>query len=566
MKKARKLALTTVTAFGLLGMASVEAAPPEVVLPNTGTLMSDFEQRKQDALAEGIVDLGGSLTEMEKPKLELPDELKVQVNGFKITGQDIFPEDKLLALLKYNKGELMTFGDLQKQADILTDYLRSHGYIAARVYLPAQKINDGIVEYTVVIGKVGEITINNYTRISKAVLEQQVAFLRRDSYIKTSRLERAVWLLTDLAAANAEATLVPGAAPGAVNIVFDVKPTAEKVGMLYADNYGNRYSGYGEFGVSYDVLNPLHCGDHLAFNILHTNRKLYNMAFRYTVPLPKDGLTANIGYSDIGYEQGGEVRDLGLIGKARVYSAGFDYAIKRSPRNNLYAGLSFEYAKNFDEQRSAGLQYSDKTTKAATLSLYGNERDKKGATVWRLDYKYGNLGFNNEQTHYYYDLSNTEGSYHKLRGYMLRRQDFNPRLSLFFTARAQYSNKNLDSYEHFSLGGISGVKAYPQSEASGDIGYLTKAELRWLLPLKANAQTFHVATYLEHGTIWLNKANYSNGENRRRLQGVGIGLIWQRANDWFIRLDYAWRLGAEKVQADLNDSRGRFWAQGGLYF
>lgn len=110
MKKASKLALTTVTAFGLLGMASVEAAPPEVA-PNVahgtqtaGDTLTNLHQRYEDAIAEGIVDLGGSLTEMEKPKLELPDELKVQVNGFKVTGQDIFPEDKLLALLQYNKG------------------------------------------------------------------------------------------------------------------------------------------------------------------------------------------------------------------------------------------------------------------------------------------------------------------------------------------------------------------------------------------------------------------------------------------------------------------------------
>ena len=563
MKKRTKAAISAVLAFGFLGVAGVEAAPPPV--PQTaGDIRAGLQQRAEDANAEGIVDLGGTVSEMEKPKLELPGELKVQVNGFKITGQEIFPEDKLLALLKYEKGGLMTFGDLQKQADILTDYFRGHGYIAARVYLPAQKINDGIVEYTVVVGRVGEVTVNNYTKIQAAVLEQQVGFLRRDTYVTSKRLERAVWLLTDLSAANAEATLVPGTAPGTVNIVFDVKPSTEKKGMLYADNYGNRYTGYGELGVSYDVTNPLHCGDHFALNLLHTNRDMYNMAFHYTVPLPKDGLTANIGYSQVSYEQGGELRDFGLIGDSRVYSAGLDYAITRSRRNNLYAGVSFEYANNFDEQRSAGVQYSDKTVKAGIFSLYGNERDRRGASVWRLDYKLGNLGFNNEMTHYYYDRSNSEGTYHKLRGFFLRRQDFNPRLSLFFTARAQLASRNLDSYEHLTIGGISGVKAYPQSEASGDIGYLTKAELRWLLPVKAQKQSVHLATYLEHGTIWLNKD--SAGDNRRRLQGVGIGVIWQKANEWFMRADYAWRLGSEKVYADRNDSRGRCWLQGGIYF
>ncbi|MGE9922528.1 hypothetical protein ACQRCY_04945 [Acidaminococcus fermentans] len=44
-----------------------------------------------------------AVEETERPKLDLPDTLKVQVNGFKITGQDVIPEPELQALLADKK-------------------------------------------------------------------------------------------------------------------------------------------------------------------------------------------------------------------------------------------------------------------------------------------------------------------------------------------------------------------------------------------------------------------------------------------------------------------------------
>lgn len=567
MEKTISKVLVSAVAVSTLGMANAEAAPdlPQVT---AGSSMSDLRQRYDEAVAEGIVDLGGSsVGELEKPKLELPDELKVQVNGFRVTGQNIFSEEKLLRLFKYEKGQLMTFGDLQAQADKLTDFFRKRGYLAARVYLPAQKINGGIVEYTVVVGKVGEITVNNYTHIRGEVLKNQVAFLKKNTYITRNSLERAVWLISDLAGADAKATLTPSAAPGLVDIVIDVNPNKAKKGLLYADNYGNRYSGYGELGLSYDFTNPTRSGDHLAINILRTNRDLYNGSLRYTVPIISDGLTASVGYSHVHYELGGEMSNLGAMGMARVYSAGIDYAIRRTSKNNLYLGVGYERSEIDDEYRNTGYKYADKTADIGMISLYGNERDGSGISVWRIDYRFGNLGFNTPLTHYFSDSTHSEGTYHKVKGQYMRRQDLNHRLSLYLTARAQTTSRNLDSYERMSLGGIAGVKAYPQSEASGDIGYFTRAELRWFIPLKARGQSLQLAPYIEHGTIWANRFNQSEtGENRRRLQGIGIGLIWQKSNDWFLRADYAWRLGAEKVRADKNDAKGRFWIQGGVYF
>lgn len=160
------------------------------------------------------------------------------------------------------------------------------------------------------------------------------------------------------------------------------------------------------------------------------------------------------------------------------------------------------------------------------------------------------------------------GTYNKIRANILRRQDLNDRTYLLLSARGQYAFNNLDSSEHFSLGGPYGVRAYPTSEASGDTGYLTRAELRWLLPLGAKDQQLHLASYLEHGGVWINKDSSINpgAKNHRNLQGIGVGLIWSRYEDWFLRADYAWKLGSEEPTSDTSHTGGHFWIRGGVYF
>lgn len=103
-------------AVGLAGsnFANVEAA----ATPDAGTLMGE-QQNKRDYGTPGDVSLGNADIKVEqeqRPSLNLPESLKVQVNDFKITGQDIYSEDTLKALLADKKGQLLTFKDLQDGA------------------------------------------------------------------------------------------------------------------------------------------------------------------------------------------------------------------------------------------------------------------------------------------------------------------------------------------------------------------------------------------------------------------------------------------------------------------
>lgn len=569
-------------AVGLAGSNFAEAAPSASDLTqtqreelgdltnrtNAGTLTGE-QQDRRDYGKPGDVSLGSAdinVEQEQRPSLNLPESLKVQVNDFKITGQDIYSEDTLKALLADKKGKLLTFKDLQDGADTLTKYFRDKGYIAAHAYLPVQKITGGVVEYSVVVGRFDGITVRNNTKIHDSAVQREIQFLRKGDYLTKENLERAVWLLSDLAGADAKATLTTGENPGTVHVTLDLNPHNGKQGLFSIDNYGNRSTGYNEYGLDYDFLNLAREGDHLAVGITTTGNELFNWGANYTIPVIRDGMRLTAGYNVLTYQLGDTFEDLDAVGHSRIASLGLDYAIQRSQRHNLYTGLRYEHSDIQDEYRLFDTTYADKTGNAAVFSLYGDEQDRKGATDWRAEYKWGHIS--DDADSFLSADPSTLGTYHKIRANILRRQNFNNRLYLLLSARGQYAFNNLDSSEHFSLGGPYGVRAYPTSEASGDTGYLTRAELRWLLPLGAQDQQLHLATYLEHGGVWLNKDSSlsGNAKNHRNLQGIGLGLIWSRWEDWFLRLDYAWKLGSEEPTSDTSHTGGRFWIRGGVYF
>jgi hemolysin activation/secretion protein len=76
-----------------------------------------------------------------------------------------------LPLLKDFVGKELSPDDLQRAADVITRHYRDRGYFVARAYVPAQDIRDGIVEITVLEGRLDRVSVKP---ISKTRLREQV--------------------------------------------------------------------------------------------------------------------------------------------------------------------------------------------------------------------------------------------------------------------------------------------------------------------------------------------------------------------------------------------------------
>ena len=584
MNRKKERMLLVLAALAAMPAVSLAAEPP--VIPDSARTAMEAGRNQAEAMMRrnewkdrqrqiSQTRTGESKVETpeeETPSLNIPESEKVLVKDFIIDGQDVYPEDRLKALLADKKGKKLSFKDIQEGADRITRYFREKGYIVAKTYIPPQDVTAGIVHYRVEIGRFDRPDITNKTNIRDSAIEKQAQAVKEGEYVTRDKLERAVWLVSDMAGADARVALSKGSQPGTVKLDMTVEPYVGKHGLISADNYGSRAMGYNEYYLDYDFWNPARNGDHLMASISTTGRHMFNWGANYITPLAKDGLKLTVGYNVFSYDMGDEWAMYKGVGTSRVTSLGLDYAIRRSRRHNLYTGIRFEHSEIKDEYRAFDATYGDKNGNALVFSLYGDDQDTAGMTDWRVDWKLGHI--NNKAFHsdnlyarWMAGDPDTNGDYSKIRGRIERHQNINNRSYLLLSAYGQYAFTPLDSSEHFSLGGPYGVKAYPTSEGSGDSGYITRAEYRWLIPVEAHDQQLQLAFYAEHGGVWIDRNGGNSGsKNHRNLQGAGVGIIWQRWQDWFIRADYAWKLGGEDPASDTSHNNGRFWIRGGFYF
>ncbi len=123
----------------------------------------------------------------------------------------------LLPLLQDFVGKELSLADLWRAADIITRYCRERGYFVTRAYIPAQDINDGIVEITVLEGKVERINVKlgDSVLLKDGIIEgtQRSAF-SVDGLISKAELERDLLLLNDLPGVSARSVLSPATAVG----------------------------------------------------------------------------------------------------------------------------------------------------------------------------------------------------------------------------------------------------------------------------------------------------------------------------------------------------------------
>jgi hemolysin activation/secretion protein len=128
------------------------------------------------------------------------------------------------------------------------------------------------------------------------------------------------------------------------------------------------------------------------------------------------------------------------------------------------------------------------------------------------------------------------------------------------------ASKNLDVSEKMELGGMYGVRAYPEGEAYADTGYLLTLEARMGLPqFSGQYGQVQLIGFVDTGAVTLNKSPWLAGTNERVLSAVGVGVNWSEANNFMVRAYYAVKLGNEAATS-APDASGRFWIQAVKYF
>lgn len=470
-------------------------------------------------------------------------QAKFRVNGFRLTGETIVAEDELLELINDQSGQELTLTELYGLADRITKYLRHKGYLVAFAYIPAQRIEGGIVSIAVMPGKYGQARIHNNASVNPERLEKMLTLLQPNTVITQASLERVLLLMNDLAGVKVKATLSPGETPGTADLILDVDDTTKLSGGINSDNGGNPSTGEVIGGVQLTINNLSHTGDQLRLGGLASDGDLDHVYLNYGGFLGSEGLRWDFNASHVRYALGEEFEDLEATGQARIIGCSLSYPFVRSRAFSLYGTVGFEFKRLEDEIGSADMR-TPRTDRLWKLGINGNFADNwlgSAFSDFSLSYIQGNLNIDDAVAAVLDEnTAQTAGSFGKLVLNYNRTQYLSPNWTLTSRFSGQLANDNLDSSEKFYLGGINGVRAYGQGAASGDQGCLLSTELRWRMPDPNPGKNDLYFTWLyDYGDVLINKDPWLGaGDNHRTLHGPGLGVIWTSPG-YMIRLDYA---------------------------
>jgi hemolysin activation/secretion protein len=486
--------------------------------------------------------------------IESADSMKIVVTHLQIRGAQAYSEETLLGVAGFRPDAELSLTDLRGMASRIADYYRANGYFLAQAYLPAQDIKDGVVTIAVIDGRYGQVKLNNQTKVSKPLAYGLLDGLNSGDPVRAGPLENRLLLLSDLPGVNVNSTLAPGASAGTSDLIINMTPGKRISGSLDADNAGNPYTGVNRIGATINFNEPLGLGDVISLRTLSSGSGLNYARGSYQLQLGK--ATVGVAYSALEYKISGGIYDgQGYNGTAQVASVFGSYPLIRSRNTNLYVGLNYD-DKTFNDKRES-TTYSDRKAQVLTPSLYGNHSDNfggGGVTNYSLAFSAGNIDGGS---------AITNGHFNKLGFYLSRLQRLTDNVSLSAAANGQFASKRLDASEQMRLGGMYGVRAYPEGEAYADEGYILNLEARLMLPKysKQLPGQIQLISFVDTGTV---SAHGVTG-TRRTLSGAGIGFNWSDTNNFMLRAYYAFKLGDAKATSAPDES-GRFWIQGIKYF
>jgi hemolysin activation/secretion protein len=349
-----------------------------------------------------------------------------------------------------------------------------------------------------------------------------------------------------------------GARPGEGDLNVGVALDKPYGGTVTVDNAGNRYTGAYRLGANLWANSLLRFGDQLTFDGILTDESLWMGALGYAVPLGTSGLRGELRYAHTYYQLGKDFAVLDANGVADTVSAGLSYPLVRTQQGSVTLAAAYQDKQLRDNEGL--LDTHDSTaSNSVPVSLRFDWRDRLGAgwgggvTYGALTWTPGQLDLDASQAAFDSVTAHTAGRYSKVNLDVTRLQGLPLGLTASGRLAAQWASKNLNSSESFGLGGVNGVRAYPEGEGYGDAGWVFQGELRY--PVGA----FTPYVFYDVGEVKINQDPWGPGANHRALQGAGIGVRWSGGR-WSAGLSAAWRTNGGAPQSDTRDPRPRLWA------
>lgn len=528
--------------------------------PNAGTIERTLPTKEVDTLPTATE----QAPVVDEFDIDNSNQTRVLIKTVTIKGNVLISSDLLQEVANRYLNKKLSLKDFdQLRLDIIALY-RTKGYWATAIF-DEQDITSFDVALTIYEGRVGKIILNtdDALRFSDS---RAKAFIERKQTpgepVRINVLDQSVANLDAVPGVNASLDLKQGAAAGETDIIVNAVSPPLFSGGLVTDNFGSKSTGYGRAMLNLSANSLFHQGEQINLQYLKSNKDLDFYALSANYPLLDDGTKVAYLNTNMDYRLGTPFAALDAKGDSQTQT--FSLSRPFDMLDGLAMSLKLDYSLSDYLNKSLDVVSSDNEINSwvATINLGLSDNLLGGGyTSLTSSFEHGDTNLKGNAVNRAADLAaaRTHGSYSKVNVNITRIQSLLPSTNLWWMVTAQHAlNRNLDSSRKMSLGGAAGVRAFPASEANGDIGLVSQLELRHQLTSNLETKVFY-----DFGYIKQNKQLYANWNNANptmpnsyELQGIGVGLQWQVLPNTTLLANVATKVGSNSGETSGNDNDG----------
>jgi hemolysin activation/secretion protein len=434
-------------------------------------------------------------------------------------------------------GPQKTIDDVIKAQKSLEKLYHDKGFQTVVVDIPEQNIEQGIVYLDVLEGKVSKVRVTGSRYFSLNKIKAGVPELAVGQVPNLPELQKQVANLSD---ASQDRTVTPilraGETPGTVEVDLAVKDELPLHGRVELN--GRNTSSTSRLrlvsSLHYDNLwQRLHSAS-LMYQVSPENSDEVDVwAGTYAMPIPStDAKLALYAVSSSSNAQVASVGALSVIGIGEIYGLRF---IKPLPGIDNYSHsftLGVDY-KNFKEDLNligADNPISTPIDYLPFMAQYSSSiQDEKLRAAFNIGVNFAFRGLGNEPVEFDRKRLNAKPNYAYITAGTNVNYDLPEDMELAGRLSGQVADSPLISNEQFSLGGMTSVRGYFETQALADDGITGSIELRSprLAPLSLDYfDKLQALVFIDGGYGRIRRPISGNPTNYS-LASTGVGLRFQ---------------------------------------
>ncbi|WP_086929469.1 ShlB/FhaC/HecB family hemolysin secretion/activation protein [Agarilytica rhodophyticola] len=264
----------------------------------------------------------------------------------------------------------VTLGMIESISDVISNFYRERGFILAKAFIPEQKVRDGVVNLTLLLGELGEVKAENNKRYKARTLEgvfDDVLY----KPVTTEVIEEGLYLLNDLPGLSVQGYFEPGQQVGDTRLHLNVQAEKMFSGNIRLDNHGSTSTGENRAYADFFISNPFGWADQIQIGVLNsfdpgdTTYGLFN--YDSYILGPRWRISAGISSNDFISTSIISGSILESTGESLVRDISLGYFFKRNRKTNLSIDVS--YSSIDTELAISGFQQPDTTVNNARLAF-----------------------------------------------------------------------------------------------------------------------------------------------------------------------------------------------------